>query len=171
MSFNWHIYTIHISYNYWHSWIYLAICFLFILCTFSPPFSLSFELINFLNFFIISFCSTASFLIASYFITILVVILEIMSVYYKLVLSQLVLNANTLEELTPISGVDIYIYIYIYIYMYTHSVHGILHARILEWIAMPTSRGSSWPKDWTQVSCIASKWTLYHFSHKGSLQI
>jgi len=30
------------------------------------------------------------------------------------------------------------------------SVHGILQARILEWVAMPFSRGSSQPKDWTQ---------------------
>ena len=35
------------------------------------------------------------------------------------------------------------------------SVHGFLQARILEWVAMPSSRGSSWPRDWTQVSCIA----------------
>ena len=35
------------------------------------------------------------------------------------------------------------------------SVHGILQARILEWVAIPFSRGSSWPRDWTQVSCIA----------------
>ena len=35
------------------------------------------------------------------------------------------------------------------------SVHGILQARILECIAIPFSRGSSWPRDWTQVSCIA----------------
>ena len=34
-------------------------------------------------------------------------------------------------------------------------VHGILQARILEWIAISFSRGSSWPKDWTQVSHIA----------------
>ena len=27
------------------------------------------------------------------------------------------------------------------------SVHGILQARILEWIAIPFSRGSSWPRD------------------------
>ena len=32
------------------------------------------------------------------------------------------------------------------------SVHGILHARILEWFAMPSSRESSWPRDWTCVS-------------------
>ena len=32
---------------------------------------------------------------------------------------------------------------------------GILQARILEWVAMPSSRGSSQPRDQTQVSCIA----------------
>jgi len=32
------------------------------------------------------------------------------------------------------------------------SVHGILQARILEWVAMPSSRGSSWPRDWTCIS-------------------
>ena len=37
------------------------------------------------------------------------------------------------------------------------SVHGILQARILEWVAMPFSRGSSWPRDRTQVSGIAGK--------------
>ena len=31
-------------------------------------------------------------------------------------------------------------------------VHGILWARILEWVAFPFSRGSSQPRDWTQVS-------------------
>ena len=35
------------------------------------------------------------------------------------------------------------------------SVCGILQARILEWIAMPSSKGSSQPRDWTQVSHIA----------------
>ena len=37
------------------------------------------------------------------------------------------------------------------------SVHGILQARILEWIAIPLSRGSSQPRDWTCVSYIAGK--------------
>ena len=37
------------------------------------------------------------------------------------------------------------------------SVHGILQARMLEWIAIPFSRASSWPRDGTQVSCITSK--------------
>ena len=32
---------------------------------------------------------------------------------------------------------------------------GILQAIILEWVAMPSSRWSSWPRDQTQVSCIA----------------
>ena len=34
---------------------------------------------------------------------------------------------------------------------------GILQARILEWVVMPSSKGSSQPKDQTQVSCIAGK--------------
>ena len=37
------------------------------------------------------------------------------------------------------------------------SVHGILQARILEWVAIPFSRGSSWPRDWTWVSCIIGR--------------
>ena len=37
------------------------------------------------------------------------------------------------------------------------SVHGALQARILEWVTMPSSRGSSQPKDWTQVSCITGR--------------
>ena len=37
------------------------------------------------------------------------------------------------------------------------SVHGILQARILEWVAMPSSRGSSQPRNETQVSCIAGR--------------
>ena len=37
------------------------------------------------------------------------------------------------------------------------SVHGILQARILEWVAFPFSRGSSQPKDWTQVYPIAGR--------------
>ena len=37
------------------------------------------------------------------------------------------------------------------------SVHGIFQARILEWVAFPFSRESSQPRDWTQVSCIMSR--------------
>ena len=36
-----------------------------------------------------------------------------------------------------------------------YTVHRILQARILEWVAFPFSRGSSPPRDWIQVSCIA----------------
>ena len=35
------------------------------------------------------------------------------------------------------------------------SVHGILQAKILEWVTIPFSRGSSWPRGETQFSCIA----------------
>ena len=37
------------------------------------------------------------------------------------------------------------------------SVHGILQVRILKWVATPFSRGSSWPKDRTQVFHIAGR--------------
>ena len=35
------------------------------------------------------------------------------------------------------------------------SVHGILQERILEWVVISSSRGSSWPRDWTRISCIS----------------
>ena len=38
-----------------------------------------------------------------------------------------------------------------------YTVHGILQARILKWIASPFSRGSSQPTDRTQVSCTAGR--------------
>jgi len=44
------------------------------------------------------------------------------------------------------------------------SVHGILQARILEWVALPSSRASSWPRDQIHVSytsCIGRQ-ILYH---------
>ena len=34
------------------------------------------------------------------------------------------------------------------------SIQGIFQARILEWVAISFSRRSSWPRDWTRVSCI-----------------
>ena len=37
-----------------------------------------------------------------------------------------------------------------------YTVHGILQARILEWVAVSFSRVSSQPSDWNQVSCIAA---------------
>ena len=43
-------------------------------------------------------------------------------------------------------------------------VHGILQARILGWVAMPSSRGFSQLRDWTHVSCVSclGRWVLYH---------
>ena len=38
-----------------------------------------------------------------------------------------------------------------------YTVHGILQSRILEWVAIPFSRGSSQPRDWVQVSCISGR--------------
>ena len=48
------------------------------------------------------------------------------------------------------------------------SVHGggILQARILEWIVISFSKGSSRPRDQTHVSCITK--VLYYLSHQGS---
>ena len=37
------------------------------------------------------------------------------------------------------------------------SVYGILQARTLEWVALPFSRGSSWPGDQTQAPCLAGR--------------
>jgi len=36
-----------------------------------------------------------------------------------------------------------------------YTVHGILQAKTLDWVAFPFSPGSSQPRDLTQVSCIA----------------
>ena len=36
-------------------------------------------------------------------------------------------------------------------------VHGILQARKLEWVALPFSRGSSQPRNWTRTSCTAGR--------------
>jgi len=47
------------------------------------------------------------------------------------------------------------------------SVHGILQARILEWVAMTSSRGFSLPRDQTHIShtsCIARQ-VLYHYQY------
>ena len=43
------------------------------------------------------------------------------------------------------------------------SVHGILQARILEWVAMPSSRGSSWPRDRTHISYVSCIGRQVHF--------
>ena len=44
------------------------------------------------------------------------------------------------------------------------SVHGIIPARILEWVAISSSRGSSQPRDLTHLSCVSclGRQTLYY---------
>ena len=43
------------------------------------------------------------------------------------------------------------------------SIHGVLQARILEWVAISFSRGSSWPRDRTCASHVG-RWVLYHWA-------
>ena len=37
------------------------------------------------------------------------------------------------------------------------SAHGILQARVLEWVTISFSRESSWPRDWTCISCLSGR--------------
>ena len=46
------------------------------------------------------------------------------------------------------------------------SVHGILRARILEWVAIPFSRGSSYPG--IELSLLHCRQILYHLSYQGN---
>ena len=54
------------------------------------------------------------------------------------------------------------------------SVHGIFQTRTLEWVATSLSRGSSWPRDWTHISCLAGRfftcWVI-SIAHKKILPI
>ena len=49
------------------------------------------------------------------------------------------------------------------------SVHGVLQARILEWVVIPFSRGSSQHRDRAQVSCIAGG--FFTLSHLGRVTL
>ena len=51
------------------------------------------------------------------------------------------------------------------------SVPGILQARTLEWVAMPSSRGSSRPRDWTWVFCIAGRFFIIWATWEAHLYI
>ena len=103
--------------------------------------------------------------------------------------SHIPLNQNsqllTFYYICPTVPCSIYIYTHIYThrqsaYIHVHkymqpmeyslpgsSVLGILQSRILEWVAIPFSRGSSWPWDQNQVSHIARQ-ILYHLIHQGN---
>ena len=50
------------------------------------------------------------------------------------------------------------------------TVHGILQARILEWVAFPSSRGSSQPRNRTQVSHLAGRGYMVVYSSKFTLK-
>ena len=47
------------------------------------------------------------------------------------------------------------------------SVHGILQARVLEWVAVSYSRDASWPRDWTCTSCTGRR-VLYRCASRPS---
>ena len=51
------------------------------------------------------------------------------------------------------------------------SVHGILQARILDWVAIPFFRGSSQPRDQTQVSCIAGGFFTVWATRKAQVKV
>ena len=51
------------------------------------------------------------------------------------------------------------------------SVHKIFQARVLEWVAISFSRGSSWLRDWTQVSCIGGRRFIVWATREVSLKI
>ena len=58
----------------------------------------------------------------------------------------------------------VWLFVILWIRACQAPVSGFLQARILEWIVIPSSRGSSWPRNWTcvsYVSCIG-RWVLYH---------
>ena len=50
------------------------------------------------------------------------------------------------------------------------SVHGILQARLLEWVANSFSRGWSLLRDQTRVSCIG-RWVLHHWASRVALRV
>ena len=77
---------------------------------------------------------------------------------------------NSMSQFLTVSFLlSIYIYAWLFVTLWTVAYQaswsmGILQARILEWIAIPSSRGSSQPRDWTcvsYVSCIGRQ-VLYH---------
>ena len=51
------------------------------------------------------------------------------------------------------------------------SAHEILQARVLEWVAMPSSKGYFQPRDWTSVSCVVNIFFTYCLSHQRCSQI
>ena len=52
-----------------------------------------------------------------------------------------------------------------------YTIHGILQARILEWVAFSFSRGSSQPRDWTQVSHIAGRFFTSWATREAQIRV
>ena len=50
-------------------------------------------------------------------------------------------------------------------------VHGIVQARILQWVAIPFSKGSSWPRDGTWESCISGRFFIIWATNKGEVLV
>ena len=50
------------------------------------------------------------------------------------------------------------------------SVHGILEPRILEWVAIPFSRGFAQPQDWIWVSCVAGRFFTIWATREALIQ-
>ena len=65
-------------------------------------------------------------------------------------IAQLVKNLTGLSEWKSLSSVQLFATPWT-----IYTVHGIVQARILEWVAISFSRGSSQPRDWNQISCTA----------------
>ena len=65
-------------------------------------------------------------------------------------IAQLVKNLTGLSEWKSLSCVQLFATPWT-----IYTVHGTVQARILEWVSIPFSRGSSQPRDWNEVSCIA----------------
>ena len=47
------------------------------------------------------------------------------------------------------------------------SIHGIFRVTVLEWVVISFPRGSSWPREWTCISCIGRQ-ILCHWAYLGS---
>ena len=55
----------------------------------------------------------------------------------------------------------------VWLFVTPWTVHGILQARILEWVAFPFSSGSYQPRDQTQVSCMAGRFFTSWATREG----
>ena len=66
----------------------------------------------------------------------------------------------------------IYVYMCLAVCDFMDSTdHGILQARILEWVAFPISRESSQPRDWTQVHHIAIRFFTSWATREAGIHI